>query len=219
LTQAFVSVIVMEVECLMAGSAGSNCFVVTGGKVVVIDPGLNPRAVLDATRELHIVDLVFINTHCHFDHCGCVPELRRRLGGKYLIHELDAPVVERGLDEFMLAGLFGEEPFRMEVSRRLKEGDVVELSECRLEVLHTPGHTPGSICLYEPESKSLFTGDTLFSDGVGRTDFPGGSVEDLKRSLEKLIRLHEKRGVEKIYPGHGPVGSGDDISEVYEMYF
>lgn len=209
----------MKVLCLISGSFGSNCYILVDDVVAVIDPGLMPKRVLNETRELHIVDLLFINTHCHYDHSGCVSELRKTLGGGYLIHEKDAPAVEGGLDEFLLTGLFGEKPLRLEVSKKLKGGDVVDLGSTRLEVLHTPGHTRGSICLYEPEGKSLFTGDTIFADGVGRTDFPGGSTEDLKKSIERLIELDDSRGVRKVYPGHGPVADGGCIKRAYKMFF
>jgi len=145
--------------------------------------------------------------------------LLKALGGCYMIHEDDAEAVEKGLDEFVLAGLFGEGPVKIKVSKRLKKGDVVNLEGSNLEVIHTPGHTPGSICLYEPKSKSLLTGDTVFADGVGRTDFPGGSIEELRKSIERLIKLKETRGVKKIYPGHGPTADGDSIKKVYDMFF
>ncbi|MFH1126382.1 MAG: MBL fold metallo-hydrolase [Candidatus Altiarchaeota archaeon] len=209
----------MKVLCLMSGSFGSNCYVIVDDIVAVVDPGLMIDAVLKRTRELHIVDLLFINTHCHYDHLGCIPELMKALKGDYLIHEKDAASVEDGLDEFLLAGLFDQPAFKLKVSRKLKEGDVINLGKTSLEVVHTPGHTPGSICLYEPVGKSLFTGDTIFADGVGRTDLPGGSTIELKKSIEKLIQLKENRGVKKVYPGHGPVGDGGCIERVYEMFF
>ncbi|MCK4714993.1 MAG: MBL fold metallo-hydrolase, partial [Candidatus Aenigmarchaeota archaeon] len=86
-----------------------------------------------------------------------------------------------------------------EVGRRLKEGDAVRADDMGFEVMHTPGHTPGSICLYDRKSKTLITGDTIFSDGVGRTDMPGGNEEQLKESIDKLASLEVRR----LLPGHG----------------
>jgi len=209
----------MKVVSLMSDSFGSNCYIIVDDVVAVIDPGLMPDMVLDETRGLNYTALLFINTHCHFDHSGCIPELREKRSGKYLIHEWDAPVVERGMDDFLLASLFGSRPFKLDVSRRLHDGDVIDLGKTKLQVLHTPGHTKGSICLYEPNTKSLFTGDTIFSEGVGRTDFPGGSDEELRESIERLIKFQKSNGVVKLYPGHGPISDGECIKNAYRMFF
>jgi glyoxylase-like metal-dependent hydrolase (beta-lactamase superfamily II) len=203
----------------MSEGFGSNCYVLVGGVVAVIDPGLDSRRVLDGLQGLSINALVFINTHCHFDHCGCIPKLRAEVGGDYMIHEDDSRVVEEGLDEFMLAGLFGERPFRTVVSRKLKEGDVIDLGGGMLEVLHTPGHTQGSICLYEPEGRLLFTGDTVFADGVGRTDLPGGDSRSLGESVGRLAGFCGERGVKKVYPGHGPSAGGGCVKRVRDLFF
>lgn len=104
------------------------------------------------------------------------------------------------------------------VDQRLKDGDVIEIAGVKLEVIHTPGHTEGSICLYEPQSKALFSGDTVFADGIGRTDLPGGNWNDIGNSLKRLISLNETRGIDKIYPGHGGLGSGDNIERIYNFY-
>ena len=96
---------------------------------------------------------------------------------------------------------------------------MIDLGKVRLEVIHTQGHTQGSICLYEPKSKSLFSGDTIFSDGIGRVDLPGGDWIKLKKSIERLLNLHRSSSIEKIYPGHGSIGSGDDIERIYRIYF
>jgi glyoxylase-like metal-dependent hydrolase (beta-lactamase superfamily II) len=95
--------------------------------------------------------------------------------------------------------MFGEKLEPISVARELQEGDKIELGELTLKVLHTPGHTAGSICLYEPQQR-LFSGDTIFSDGVGRTDLPTGDVTALHNSIEGLLKLD----VQNIYPGHGP---------------
>jgi hydroxyacylglutathione hydrolase len=213
------SVMTMKVVSLMSDSFGSNCYIVVGEVVAVIDPGLMPDMVASETRGLNYNALMFINTHCHYDHSGCVPELQKKLGGKYLIHEWDAPVVERGMDDFLLASLFGARPFKLDVSRRLHDGDVIDLGKVKIEVVHTPGHTKGSICLYEPASRSLFTGDTVFSEGIGRTDFPGGNNNEMRESIERLIELQEDRGVDKVYPGHGPISNGECIRSAYRMFF
>ncbi len=110
-------------------------------------------------------------------------------------------------------------PVKHRVDTYLKDGDSVDLGGVSLEVFHTPGHTRGSICLYEPVSKSLFTGDTVFVDSIGRYDFVGGDYDSLRKSVERLVHLVGKQGVERIYPGHGPSGFGEDVISVYEAFF
>ena len=108
---------------------------------------------------------------------------------------------------------------KVSVDWKLKDGDLVDLGGLVLEVIHTPGHTQGCVCFYEPISKSLFSGDTVFADGVGRTDFAGGSLGDLKKSVERLIVLHKERGVGTVYPGHGPLFRGEDLKGIYKESF
>lgn len=134
-----------------------------------------------------------INTHCHFDHIGGNGYF---YNAKILIHEKDASIIETGDPEKSNAGFFDGKLKPRKVDKKLKEGDVLDNG---LKVIHTPGHTPGSICLYDQKRKILFSGDTLFSDGVGRTDLPGGDPQVLTKSLERLSKLK----IEKILPGHG----------------
>ena len=137
-----------------------------------------------------------INTHGHFDHIG---------GNGYFfdaniaIHEADADIVENGDAEKSYADFYDGKLSPREVMTRLKEGDMVKADAMDLEVIHTPGHTPGSICLYDSKSKTLFTGDTIFCDGIGRTDMPGGNEEQLKASIDRLASLEVRR----LLPGHG----------------
>jgi hydroxyacylglutathione hydrolase len=207
------------IHSLLSDSVESNAYLVVSDKVCVIDPGIDHARVLNHKVEYSIGIDVLINTHCHFDHVGANPKVLESGSVSALSHGLDAIALESGDDSLQLASLFGSRAVKHKVDRMLSDGDVVDLGSVTLEVLHTPGHTKGSICLYEPDSKSLFSGDTVFSDGVGRTDFKGGSVYELEESLKKLMSLVEKRGVEKLYPGHGQTGTGDDIKKVYDMFF
>jgi hydroxyacylglutathione hydrolase len=204
---------------LFSVSDESNCFIVSGKKTAVIDAGINPAALLRKVEELGLGVDYLINTHCHYDHVGGDYLFINRTGAKLCVHEEGACALESGDAERILSGLFSSRMPKLRVDVRLADGQLLDLDGVVLEVLHTPGHTREGICLYEPNSKSLFSGDTVFSDGVGRTDFAGGSMNELKKSLEKLLRLHEERGVEVIYPGHGPEGEGDDIIRAYEEYF
>jgi hydroxyacylglutathione hydrolase len=133
-----------------------------------------------------------INTHGHFDHIGGDGYF---LNAKVAIHELDAPILENGDAELSFSDFFDGNMHARKVDRKLKEGDEIN----GLRVIHTPGHSPGSICLYDEKNRILFSGDTIFAEGIGRTDLPGGSEENLKSSIEKLRGLK----IDKLLPGHG----------------
>jgi hydroxyacylglutathione hydrolase len=195
-----------------------NCFVVGCKRLAVIDSG-NPDAVLDTVRGLNIPTGYLINTHYHFDHVLGLPALKQNLGGLVALHEADATLLEKCDDKFVLSGLFGEKCPKIKVDLRLRGGEVLDLGGVVLEVIHTPGHSPGGLCLYEPASKTLFSGDTVFSDGVGRTDFPGGDERLLKKSVEKLLDLFKKRGIDRILPGHGSEANGGVLLNIYNEYF
>lgn len=137
-----------------------------------------------------------VNTHCHFDHTGGDKKFRDWLKAKIVIHRDDKDALEHG---DVLADLFGGISKSTTVDKILRGGDIIRTTNFNLEVISTPGHTPGSICLYDKNKKILFSGDTLFEDGVGRTDYPGGSKDDLYRSIKKLAKLD----INYLLPGHG----------------
>ncbi len=137
-----------------------------------------------------------INTHCHFDHVGGNGYF---LKAKVAIHEIDAPILENGDAQNSYADFFDGKLRPRPVDIKLKEGQVLKANEMDLKVLHTPGHTPGHICLYCEKQGILFSGDLVFSDGVGRTDMPGGDVAQLDASLERISKLK----FSKMLPGHG----------------
>jgi hydroxyacylglutathione hydrolase len=204
---------------LLSDSMESNAYILAGEKTCVIDPGISPNRVLDFNQEYSISTDVLINTHCHFDHVGACPGIIGSGQVSLLMHESGADFMESGVDGMQLAGLFGCEPVRVPVDVRLRDGAIIDLGGVCLEVLHTPGHTPDGICLYEPDSKSLFSGDTLFKGGVGRTDFMGGDAVELRASIQRLLDLSRSRGINVIYPGHGPAASEKDIDYVLKSFF
>jgi len=163
---------------------------------VLVDCGVLPMQV--APYRDRIGEIVL--THCHFDHTAHIAEIRAMTGGRVSIHRLDGPNL--GNDLFTSAMLFGERAAPVAVDRLLDEGDRAG----DLTVIHTPGHTPGSICLYHEGEEILISGDTVFTHGsFGRYDLPGGSLASLKASIQKLSG-YSVRGV---YPGHGdPVREG-----------
>lgn len=183
----------MPVRWIPGGGFLGNSYLVGG---VLVDAGVLPTAI-ERYRE-QVSEIVL--THCHFDHIAYVREIARICDAPVYIHRLDAPGLSS--DAISLSMHFGSSAPRYPPGRLLEEGDRVG----DLLVLHTPGHTPGSICLLHEEEQALLSGDTVFCDGgFGRFDFPGGSRDDLARSLGRLSSLE----IEGLYPGHGsPVEQG-----------
>lgn len=207
------------IHCLRSDFADSNAYIIVADKVCVVDPGIDPTRVMNHNRDYDIGIDVLINTHCHFDHVGANPDILKSGGMSTLCHVSEASVYVDGDGSMQLAHLFNRMPVRHQIDRALSDGDIIDLGGIKLEVIHTPGHTPGGICLFEPFSKSLITGDTVFADGVGRTDFKGGNISELERSLKKLVKFATERGVKKILPGHGPEGTARDIKKNLEIFF
>ena len=189
------------IKRLVVGPLATNCYVLkSGAELAVIDPGGDAELILEKVRELGGTVKYVIDTHGHIDHIAANREVVEATGAELLIHELDAKLL--ALPDRNLSSLMGTKLTSPAPSRLLKEGDKVVVGEEEMTVLHTPGHTPGGICLLS--SEYAFTGDTLFLDSIGRTDFPGGSDERMQESLNKLQKVLRKDTV--IYPGHGEPG-------------
>jgi glyoxylase-like metal-dependent hydrolase (beta-lactamase superfamily II) len=194
----------MEIDRLILGAYETNCYLMRSNKTandcMVVDPGLEVEQLLDFTKRHKLNPAAVVLTHGHIDHIGGVAELRENYPDvKVYIHKLDAEMLENGYSNLsaMMGGAFSTKP----ADFLLEDGCVIEQAGVKLQVLHTPGHTPGGICLYSKNEGIVFTDDTLFAESIGRTDFPGGSLEQLLKSVrEKLFALP---GDTIVYPGHG----------------
>ena len=183
----------MRITRLIVGLISTNCYVVRAGDdVMVVDPGGDPERI---TGELNgTVPRYIVNTHGHPDHVGANNALAKAAGAPVLMHEDDVKLLD-GTGIF--GGIFNKPP---KPDRFLEDGDELELDDLTFTVLHTPGHTPGGICLYTPGV--VFVGDTLFAGSVGRTDVGGGDYKTLIESIKtKLLTLPPET---KVLPGHGP---------------
>ncbi len=180
----------------------SSIYLVVGERTMLVDAGsgLGHRNVADAIRSIlgeRNLDMV-VATHCHYDHVGGLAAIVEEFGCEAYAGELDAQSIRDADDRYTLASAFDGVVRPVDV-RDLKDGDVLDLGDSRFRVISTPGHTRGSICLYDEASGALISGDTLFETGVGRTDFAGGSMTDLRRSLTVLSNID----IRELYPGHG----------------
>ena len=179
----------IKIRTLPLGAYQTNTYLVweeTSPTCVVIDPGYEPDTILDEAKKLGKEITAVLLTHGHFDHVGGVRELAAETGCPVYLHE-----AELSMPPQMTAGpLF--------YTNTYGEGDFVEAAGLSFKVLHTPGHTPGSICLLC--ENAMFSGDTLFWGSCGRTDLPGGSWATIRKSL---LRLADLSGDYDVYPGHG----------------
>ncbi len=199
----------MQIIPLPGNGPSSNCYLIVDGFAVLIDTGCDER-ILHSLRKIGLppeaVRMV-INTHCHFDHVGC-NELFTE--AQICLHSADARQIEEMNDAVTLAGLFKRE-ILPKVDRHLKDGDVIRMRTGTLTVIHTPGHTAGSISILT-STGVLFSGDTVFADAVGRWDLPTGNPDLLKRSLQLLAI----KKFLQLYPGHGPPTTKNKIKSVLE---
>lgn len=191
----------MIVKTLEVGSFAANCYIVGSEKTgdgMIIDPGSEASEILKTANDLKLKTALIVLTHSHVDHIGAVKKVKEATGAGLAMHTEEAKAYQgqarlRGLLNFYTSALPAPD-------RLLKGGDSIDIGDLHFLVLHTPGHSPGGICLYSPGV--VFTGDTLFNYGIGRTDFPGGSHRQLLDSIHtKLMVLPDETVV---YPGHGP---------------
>jgi len=214
----------MIMQVLTLGPIQANCYILgctATREALVIDPGDEPERVAADLARLNLTPVAYLHTHGHIDHVGASGTLRAKLGGAILLHHADLPLYEAVRDQGEAFGL--PIPKMAPVDRFLDEGDEVAWGQARGQVLHTPGHSPGGICLRvagalmdlgvstrmsaagsaQTRPDWVFTGDLLFYGSIGRTDLPGGSYEVLMESIrEKILPLPDET---VIASGHGPL--------------
>jgi len=190
----------MVIKKLVVGPLECNCYLIVdehSKATLLVDPGDEPDEIIDVINENNLKIKYIICTHAHFDHVGAVSDIKQKTGAPIIIHH-DEQEIYAGTRE--QAALWGFELGEFPVPDILvSEGDMLEIGSLKFKIIHTPGHTPGSICLLGKEI--LITGDTIFAGSVGRTDLHGGDMLQLKNSFKRLISLSEEI---KILPGHGP---------------
>ena len=178
----------------------TNCYIVADGKeAMVIDPGGEADKIIEMLQVLNVKLKYIYLTHCHGDHIGALKELKRKMGGKILIHRKESENILN--PEVTLSYYIGKEDVELEADSRVDEDDKIHVGNIEFVIIHTPGHTNGSTCIYSESEKMLFSGDTMFHGTWGRCDLPTGSFPDIIKSItDKLLKLPEDTIV---YPGHG----------------
>lgn len=174
----------MDIYRLIVSELETNCYILAAGnELILIDPGAEAETILKKLEKINGKVKYIINTHGHYDHITANQAVKKEVSALICIHEAERKIIDFTPDKY------------------LHEGDVIKAGDIELKVIHTPGHTPGSICLFGEDV--VFTGDTLFLNGYGRTDLEMGSEFDMEQSLKKLDKLI-KPGM-RVYPGHGEI--------------
>lgn len=197
------------IKKFMANTYNTNSYLVTEGQEgVLIDPVADKSYIEELLSENDITLKGVIYTHGHFDHIASANEIYKQFECNIYVHESERDMLVK--PELNLSGFFGKR-FVFEGTNRLIQvsgNQDILIGNIKFKILHTPGHTPGCICIIYDDS--VFTGDTLFKGSIGRTDFPGGDFDDIKKSLDKLKKLDSSLS---FHPGHGESGTiGDEIA-------
>ena len=190
----------LEVRQLTVGPIAENCFIVRqegSDRALVVDPGEEPERILAEIEQTGAEVEAILITHCHFDHVGAVAPLARATGAPVYVPEIETPLLA-DIMSFTMPGFGPYEGY--EADEVVKGGEALELAGLTLDVLFTPGHSPGHVTYAVREEAALFSGDVLFQGSVGRVDLPGGDGPTLMRSIQALLDAHPDETA--VYPGH-----------------
>ena len=186
----------MERLTVQVGGFEVNCSIMSeNGRAWIVDPGQEPNRIIDTLAKKGLEPAAVLLTHAHFDHIGAIPGLLAKFPDlPVFVHEKDAPMFGHPLNQLPPEYTPFQKPRNLATLDKLS-------GPGQLEIIETPGHTPGGVCYYFPKDKLLLSGDTLFAGSVGRTDLPGGDMATLMDSLRKLTALPDDT---LVIPGHGP---------------
>lgn len=205
----------MKIDKVITGEFQVNCFIIhNDGEAIIIDPGDDVDLIDAKIKELKVTPVLYIQTHGHMDHISALAELQSRFKAPVYMAEEDAKWAFTDVN--CMPPFFPTPPSSTSISKYIKDGDEFSFAGLQFRIIQTPGHTPGSVCIYFYEENSLFSGDTVFAGSVGRTDLPGGDSRILTESLKKLLKAIPNST--RIYTGHGPATTMD-LEKRNNFYF
>ncbi len=187
----------MQIKTISVGPVETNCYIVTDnmGRGIIIDPGFEAWKIEEKIEKDYKIDYIVL-THLHFDHFLAAKKIKEKTNAKIIIHEIDALGLENpNLNLLSRFDDLGEQLINTDI--KVNEQTILKVGDLTLKFLHTPGHTKGSMCILI--DNAIFSGDTLFRLNIGRTDLPGGNMNEMLNSLKKLFELEKDYDV---YPGH-----------------
>jgi hydroxyacylglutathione hydrolase len=194
----------LVLESFPVGPLGCNCSIIgckETGDAIVVDPGGDPDKIIELLDKLGLKAKYLLHTHAHFDHITGSREMREKTGAQICLHEGDQWLYDNLLKQVKMFGFEASDP--LPVDRYLTDEEEVNFGNLKAKVIHTPGHTPGSLCFsVEDKDAVLLSGDTLFNRSIGRTDLWGGNFEEIIKSIStRLLTLDDST---RVIPGHGP---------------
>jgi len=194
----------LVLESFPVGPLGCNCSIIgckETGDAIVVDPGGDPDKIIELLDKLGLKAKYLLHTHAHFDHITGSREMREKTGAQICLHEGDQWLYDNLLKQVQMFGFEAQDP--LPVDRYLSDEEEVDFGNLKAKVIHTPGHTPGSLCFsVEDKDAVLPSGDTLFNRSIGRTDLWGGNFEEIIKSIStRLLTLDDST---RVIPGHGP---------------
>jgi glyoxylase-like metal-dependent hydrolase (beta-lactamase superfamily II) len=190
----------MDARCFTVGPLQENCWIVRrdgGDRALVVDPGDEPDRLVGAIEQLGVTVEAILLTHTHFDHVGAVAPLARATGAPVHCPQIEVPVLA-DINSYVFPGFGPYEPY--DADETVAGGERLELAGLALDVLFTPGHSPGHVTYVLADEQAIFSGDVLFEGSIGRTDLPGGDHATLMRTLSSLVDALPDETV--VYPGH-----------------
>ncbi len=198
----------LRIDTMVLGMVSTNTYILYNegeSQAVIVDPADHAERILDRCRQLSLTPAAIVLTHGHFDHIGAAEAICRACPVEVIAGEKEDQLMRDPV--LNLSGQFGS-GFTAKASRLVRDGETFNLLGLTWKVMETPGHTKGSVCYYIAEEEVLLSGDTLFCESYGRTDFPGGSGSQMIQSIGKLLELPEET---MVYPGHeGPTSIGHE---------
>jgi len=194
----------MHIETIVVGEFQVNCFIIwtMPPNAIVIDPGADSGNILEFLADNKLTASLYLLTHGHYDHTSAVADMCKAMPAPVGIHDEDLKWVFNPANQMPPFYPLPRKPATTML--KLKDNTTQTSAGMEYRIIHTPGHTPGGVCIHFPAYKALFSGDTLFAGSVGRTDLPGGNPRELQASLKVLA---EFRGDTSVYPGHGPIST------------